>query len=99
MFIKKAKYAFAQTQVEYLGHIISGARVSTDPYKIAAITTWPQPANVRVLRGFLGHTSYCRRFVKNYGLISKPLTKLLKKDGFHWSKEAEKSLELLKKAE
>ncbi|KAI9182344.1 hypothetical protein LWI28_024397 [Acer negundo] len=39
---------------------------------------------------------YHRRFVKNYGLIAKLLTAMLKKDSFEWTEEAKKAFEDLK---
>lgn len=36
--------------------------------------------------------------MKNYGTLSKPLTKLLKKDGFGWSEPARHSFDQLKEA-
>jgi hypothetical protein len=85
-FIKKSKCLFAQESLEYLSHVITTLGIATDPSNIIAINQWSVPANVKELRGFLGLAGYYRRFIKNYGIISAPLTNLLKKGVvFLWS--------------
>jgi len=97
--LKRSKCIFAEQSLEYLGHIISKSGVSTEPSKITAVTNWPIPGTVKQLRGFLGLTGYYRRFIRHYGLISKPLTQLLKKGvTFLWTPQAQEAFQLLKSA-
>jgi hypothetical protein len=83
--VKKSKCTFVAPQVEYLCHIISSAGVATDPAKISAIQSWTPPKSVTQLRSFLGLTEYYRRFIKDYGVICRPLHDPLKKDSFTWT--------------
>nr|XP_051211101.1 uncharacterized protein LOC127328548 [Lolium perenne] len=97
LFLKRSKCSFALQELEYLGHIIGKNGVSTDTTKVQAVKDWPQPKNVKELRGFLGLTGYYRKFIKNYGMIAKPLTQLLCKGVlFLWGPEQQHSFQLLK---
>lgn len=57
---------------------------------------WPTPTTARGVRGFLGMAGYYQKFIKNFGSIAAPLTKLLTLDGFDWTTELEASFIQLK---
>ncbi|MFS7942369.1 putative nucleotidyltransferase, Ribonuclease H [Helianthus anomalus] len=44
---KLSKCVFGQTQVGYLGHIVSAEGIAVDPEKIVSIQNWPTPKNVK----------------------------------------------------
>jgi len=77
LYLKKSKCSFGSQSVAYLGHVISSDGVAMDAEKVNTIVSWPVPTTVRAVRGFLGLAGYYRRFIRNYGDITAPLTKLL----------------------
>lgn len=82
--------------MEYLGHVLSAQGVATDPAKVVDVKQWPLPTNITELRSFLGLAGYYRRFIKDYGLICRPLHDLLKKDSFLWTEQQTLAFERLK---
>lgn len=83
--------------MSYLGYVISGEGVSTEPDKVCKVQSWPIPATVKELRQFLGPAGYYRKFVRHYGIIARPLTHLLKKNvPFMWTSECDIAFETLK---
>jgi hypothetical protein len=78
--VKLSKCSFAQRQISYLGYIINENGLANCPNKIKIVVDWPTPSCVKELRSFLGLTGYYRRFIKHFGIISRPLNDLLKKN-------------------
>jgi len=97
--LKPSKCSLLQTRVVFLGHIVSGSGIATDPEKIRLIANWPVPQNLCELRGFLGLTSYYRRFVESYADIAFPLNAMTRKGrSFIWTEAAHTAFEALKEA-
>ncbi|GJR95233.1 putative nucleotidyltransferase, ribonuclease H [Tanacetum coccineum] len=83
--------------VQFLGHVINSSGVHVDPTKIEAIKNWVAPATPMEVRQFLGLAGYYRRFIKEFSLISKPLTKLTQKNKpYVWGDDKEEAFQTLK---
>lgn len=90
--VKLSKCSFAQQEIAYLGHIIGSKGVSTDPKKIQDAINWAVPSSVKKLRGFLGLARYYRKVVRGFGIISKPITHLLRKGvTYKWTEETDRA--------
>ena len=91
------KCAFAQSQVQYLGYILSENGISPSPEKVKAVQNYPTPKNVRDVRAFLGLASFYRRLVPDFAHIAKVLTVLTRQDQtFTWGQKQQEAFETLK---
>ena len=101
-----AKCKFFQSQVLYLGHVVSSEGVAVDPDKVSRIVNWPTPDNSEQVVSFMGLASYYRRFIKSFSDVALPIrdtVKAQKKAGkphapFVWTKEADIAFRTLKLA-
>ena len=99
LYAKAEKCFFEQRRIEYLGMIISKGHVEMDPEKVSAVMDWPVPKTVKQVQAFLGFANFYRRFIRNFAMITVPLTSLTKKSTeWHWGKDEQASFDLLKKA-
>ena len=97
--VKRSKCSFGQQRITYLGHVINADGVATDPTKIEAVTAWPTPTNVKEVRQFLGLAGYYRRFVRQFGILARPLFNLLKKGTpVVWTDNTDQSFQVLKQS-
>jgi hypothetical protein len=101
---KLKKCEFLQTQIKFLGHIISEGTIAVDPSKVVAIQNWPRPKNVKELMGFLGTANYLRKHIRGYSILAGPLTDLTGKaraaafDWSTWTEETVAAFEAIKRA-
>ena len=73
------KYFFKANEVEFLGITVSDQGLKVNPRKTAVIQNWPLLASISEVRDFLGLASFFRRFIKDFSIITLPLTNLTKK--------------------
>ena len=96
--LKLEKCKFAQSEVTYLGYVISHNQVKPSEKKTKAIREFPAPKSVTCLRRFLGLSQYYRKFIENFSRKAKPLTRLTRKNvPFKWGNEQKAAFELLKR--
>ncbi|GJW06278.1 putative nucleotidyltransferase, ribonuclease H [Tanacetum coccineum] len=80
-----------------LGYVVSEKGFDVDRAKVQIISTLLPPTNIKVVRSFLGHAGFYRRFIKDFSTISKPLCNLLLKDArFDFNESCLKAFNMLK---
>ena len=91
MYAKFSKCEFWLKKVPFLGHILSEDGISIDPSKVQEVMDWKALTSVHEVWSFLGLAGYYRRFILDFSMIAKPMTRLLQKDEkFNWTIECEK---------
>ena len=95
--LKRSKCDFMKTQIQYLGHLISSDGIQPLPEKFGSIKNMPAPRSTKEVKQFLGLAGYHHKFVPQFSDLSRPLTRLTRKDVlFKWTKECQACFELLK---
>src|SRR5579871_6757462 len=79
--IKKCE--FSVTSTKFLGFVVSMKGIAMDPDKVAIIRDWEVPTTLKGVRSFIGFCNFYRRFLKDFGRVIRPLTRLTAKGGWH----------------
>ena len=97
LYANLKKCDFCQSELVFLGFVVSAAGIKVDQEKVKAIQEWPTPTSITQVRSFHGLASFYRRFVKDFSTIAAPLTEVIKKNvGFQWGEAQERSFNSLK---
>jgi len=62
---KRVHCAWACPKVDFSGFDIYKGSIHAQEYKTHAVMDWPQPENSKNVSGFLGITSYYRKFIEH----------------------------------
>ena len=99
--LKPSKCELFQSQISYLGHIVSKEGTEKDPKKISAIHGLATTMNSDC--SFLGFTNYYGKFIHKHAQIAKPFNTLIsgedaksKKKLVEWNDDCEMAFQKLK---
>ena len=94
MTLNSDKCRFAQSSVEFLGHVIDAQGIKPDPNKVSAIVQFATPTNVSDIRRFLGMVNQLSKFSPNLAEITQPLRELLvKENAWLWGEKQQRSFD------
>ena len=92
------KIQLNQTEVNYLGHIVSAEGLKPDPSKVQAISDMPNPTDKAGIQRLMGTLNFLRSYIPKMSTLTEPLRCLLKQDvAWHWGPEQNKSMEIIKR--
>ncbi|XP_034249687.1 uncharacterized protein LOC117650391 [Thrips palmi] len=95
--LKAKKCELFQTEVSFLGHVLSEKGIRVDNKKIHQITHWPAPKDVKEVRSWLGLVQYYAKYVPHLATIATPIFALMKQGvPFEWSNDCEKAFAEIK---
>jgi len=80
LHLHPGKCVFAQTQVQFLGFVLSEEGVTVSPEKVKAVKQYTIPKCIKDVRAFIGLALFYRRLVPKFAELAKPLTMLTRKD-------------------
>ena len=76
--IKPKKSFFFQSNVLFLGHMLSKDGILSNPEKVSKVRDWPVPKMAKEVHSFLGLASYYRRFIPKFAKWANPLHDLIR---------------------
>ena len=97
--VKPSKCHWFQSEVTFLGHLVSESGIRKTPEYFNKVDEYPQPKTVRELREFLGFINFQRKFLPKCSELQKPLSALTggnKRQVLNWSPEMLQSFKSLK---
>ena len=97
--LNREKCHFAQSRVNFLGHVIDAMGIQPDPDKVVAIQKVQTPVNVGDVRRFLGMANQLSKFSPNLADMTHPLRELLVKGNqWMWGEPQQKAFSQIKEA-
>jgi len=98
IIINPAKCVLGQSEVEFLGYLVSGEGIRPLPERVRAISEYPRPTTAKGLRRYLGMLNFYRRCLSEAAKTLAPLNDLLRSNAcgktlVEWSPKAQKAFD------
>ena len=78
MILNIDKCKFFETEVRFLGHIVSTQGIRPDPRNVEKIMNWPTPRTITDVRGFNNLVAHYKRYIPRLSSMALPLSDLQK---------------------
>lgn len=95
--LNKAKCILAKSEVNYVGHLLTGKGLKPTPERVGAITEIRESENHAELETILGMLEYVAKSISNLSDLNAPLRALKASDKWNWTSEAKQSYDNVKK--
>ncbi|KAG7671663.1 hypothetical protein KSW81_003791 [Nannochloris sp. 'desiccata'] len=93
------KCRFFQTEIEFVGYLLTAEGIHMLPKKVDAILNWPVPTTASQVKSFLGLATFYRHFVEHFAHKAIPLYQITRKNQiFTWLPRHQEAFEQLKLA-
>ena len=97
--LKANKTNMLQTEVVFLGQVVTPDGIKPNPVNVSKILDWPQPKTAKQIKQFVAMGSYYRPYIKNFATIVRPMVDPTKKGKqFVGSELCEEAFKELKRA-
>jgi Reverse transcriptase (RNA-dependent DNA polymerase) len=84
--INEEKLTFHQTEVEFLGYILTTIGVKINLKKVKTVLNWPILITVKEMQKFIRFANFYKKFIQGYSGISALIINFTKKDkAFNWT--------------
>ena len=100
--VNPEKCSLGMPEVEFVGHTIDERGMSFSREKIDKVLNIPEPVLGKELKSFLGVAGYFHRHIRDYAVVTKPLTKMI--EGYErtrrliWSEQGRAAFREIKEA-
>ena len=94
--LNSEKLKLRQSQVPFIGHLLTAEVLKPDPSKVQATVDYPVATDLAELRTFLGMVQYLAKFCQHLSTASQPLRQLEKEVKGHWQRSQNKAFNEIK---